>query len=107
MDGKLGVLYQDNKQVGGFFDWDIHLVSDFTTVRGWKTFKPKKKISARSYYLVEKLKDNQFVVEFYDVVKTKLVLMDKGEAVVDLPDSKTLDRRLDAPIDIVWVKGEY
>ena len=102
MEGQIGVLYQD-KQVGGFYNWDTHVVAEFTTVDGWKEYKPVKHITARSYWLIDVPVDNQFTAEFYQLLGKQLVLMDVGEVVIDLPDTTTLDRTLYAPLEIVWM----
>jgi len=107
MEGEIGVLYQDKKQVGGFYRWDTHVVAPFTTVDAWKVYIPRKVIIAIGYWLVEIPIDNCFDAEFYAVKDGRLVLMDAGQVAIDLPDTRTLDRRLDAPLNIKWVGVEY
>jgi len=103
LEGQIAVLYQEGKQVAGLYDWDIRIVLDYTTVNNMKVYKSHKRIDARSYWLVEPVKDNEFDAEFYQVLNDNLILMDAGKVVIDFPDCHTLDRRLYAPISVVWI----
>jgi len=108
MNGEIAALYQNNKQVGGVYSWEINLANDSTTVNGWQESTFKKNISANSYWLVETPVDDCFEVKFYKVMQGSLVLMDEGIVDILLPDTITLDRRLDAPLEIIWRKSlEY
>jgi len=104
MDGGIAVLYQNGKQCGGIYNWEINLSSDFTTVNGWQEFTFKKNITANSYWLVEAPADDCFEIKFYKVMQGALVLMDEGIVEILLPDTITLDRRLDAPLEMIWRK---
>jgi hypothetical protein len=105
LEGQIAVLYQNKKQVAGLYDWESRVILDYTTRNGIKEYKPAKKIEARSYWLVEPVKDNSFDAEFYQVLNDDLVLLDSGRVVIDFPDCKTLDRRLYAPISIRWLSA--
>ena len=107
LEGQIGVLYQEGKQTAGVYDWESHVILDYTTKGGMKEYKPHKKISARSYWLVEPVKENVFYAEFYQTLLDNLILMDVGKVAIDFPDCATVDRRLYAPIEIRWIKGEY
>ena len=107
LSGEMCVLFQSGKQVAGLDNWEIRIVLDYTTKDGMKEYKPHKRISARSYWLVEPVKDNEFDAEFYQVMNDNLILMDAGRVVIDFPDCHTIDRRLYAPIEIRWVGVEY
>ncbi len=103
MIGIIGVLRQDNEQVGGIFNWSI----DATLADGiqgrWKSPKAIKKVTARSYWLVKEPDSNIFEVEFYQQVKGQLVLMDAGKVKLKLPDTTTLDKKLLAPLTLRWI----
>jgi len=107
LEGQIGVLHQDGRQVAGVYDWETRVILDYTTKDGMKEYKPRKKIDARSYWLVEPVEENVFDAEFYQVLNDNLILMDAGKVVIDFPDCGTIDRRLYAPIDIRWVGVEY
>lgn len=104
MNGEIATLYQNNKQVGGVYSWDISLGSDSTTVNGWQEFTFKKNITANSYWLIEAPADDCFEIKFYKIMQGSLVLMDEGIVEILLPDTITLDRRLDAPLEMIWRK---
>ena len=101
---QIATLKQNGRQVGGLFDCEIRVILQYTTVDGVKEYKPIKRISAMSYWLIESVKDNEFEVEFYQVLNNDLILIDSGKVVIDFPDLRTLDRRLYAPIDVRWLK---
>jgi len=103
LEGQIGVLYQEGKQVAGIYDWESHIILDSTTVDGMKVYKPHKHISARSYWLVEPVKENVFYAEFYQTMLDNLILIDAGNVAIDFPDCATLDRRLYAPINVTWI----
>lgn len=102
MNGEIGVLYQ-GEQVGGIYDWLVSLVWDSIVVNKSREYKVIKKILANSYWLVKAPDGNCFDIELYKTIQGALVLMDKGKVIIDLPDIKTLDRRLYAPVEIRWI----
>lgn len=99
MNGELGVIYQNGKQVGGFYDWEIELAPNSTIRDGWREFKLNKEISAISYFLLKTPISNTFDAEFYKVKNKQLILIGRGKIVIDLSD-KTLNCRLHIPIEI-------
>ncbi len=107
MEGQIGALFQNGKQVGGVYNWEINLAFDSTIKDGWEKIKVVKHVKAQGYWLVELPIDNLYDVELYEEIDNQLVLMDTGKAVIDLPDIVTLDRRLDAPLRIGWIPIEY
>jgi hypothetical protein len=103
LTSQIATLKQNGKQVGGLFDCEIRVILQYTAKDGMKDYKPTKKLSAMSYWLLVPVTSNEFDAEFYQVVNNDLILMDAGKVVIDFPDKGTLDRRLYAPIQIVWV----
>lgn len=102
MNGEIAALYQNGKQVGGVYNWNINLASATTTVNGWQEYKFVKNITANSYWLTLAPDSNVFEVKFYKSIQGRLVLIDDGIVEITLPDTATLDRRLDAPLEIIW-----
>ena len=102
MNGELGVIYQDGKQVGGIYDWEVDIIPIPTIQDGWREYKIKKEITAKSYWLTNAPANNQFDIQLLKVVRGQLVVMDGGKVKIDLPN-KTLDRRIDIPLQIWWV----
>jgi hypothetical protein len=107
LTGQIADLKQNGIQIGGLYDWSERLVLDYTTQDGVKIYKPIKKIEASSYWLLEPVSSNSFQADFYTLVNNDLVLTDSGNVVIDLPDTKTTDRRLYAPIEIRWLNAEH
>ena len=102
MNGELGVIYQDNKQVGGFFDWEIEVTPNVTIEKEWREYKIFKRITTRSYWLSIVHSNNLFEAVFYKVVEGQLVLMDEGMVLIDLPH-RILGHRYYIPIEILWM----
>ena len=107
LSGEIGVLRQSGKQVAGLYSWEIRIILQYVTKDGMKDYKPTKKLSAMSYWLLEPVTSNEFDAEFYQVVNNDLILMDAGKVAIDFPDKRTLDRRLYAPINVEWCGVEY
>ena len=107
IQSQIATLKQNGKQVAGLYDIEIRVILQYSTKDGMKDYKPTKKLSARSYWLLEPITSNEFDAEFYQVLNNDLILMDAGKVKIDFPDKGTLDRRLYAPIDIRWVGVEY
>jgi hypothetical protein len=103
IQSQIATLKQNGKQVGGLYDTEIRVILQYVTKDGMKDYKPTKKLSAMSYWLLEPVKSNEFDAEFYQVLNNELILMDAGKVVIDFPDVRTLDRRLYAPIDVRWI----
>ena len=101
---QVATLKQNGKQVGGLYDIEIRVILQYTTVDGMKEYKPVKKITALSYWLLEPIQSNEFDIEFFSVNSNMLVTVDAGKVVIDFPDVRTLNRRLYAPIDVRWLK---
>ena len=99
MEGEIGVLYQD-KQIGGVYNWTIHVAYDSTVKNDWVETTSKRAVSAQAYWLIEKPEGNIFDIELYKVVNNQLVLMQGGTVEINLPDTETLDRKLWAPVEI-------
>ena len=103
LTSQIATLNQDGKQVGGLFDCEIRVILQYTTVAGMKEYKPVKKITALSYWLLEPIQSNEFDAEFFTINSNQLVTVDAGKVVIDFPDLRTLDRRLYAPIEVRWI----
>ncbi len=103
MNGELAVLYQDNKQSGGLYNWEINITSESIIRNGWREFKVVKEITAQGYWLLTPPTDNCFEIKFYKVQGGCLVLIGSGKAEIDLPSVRVMDCRLTIPIEIRWL----
>ena len=105
LTSQIATLKQHGKQIGGLYDIEIRVILQYTTVDGMKEYKPIKKITALSYWLLVPIQDNEFDAEFFMVNSNILVTIDAGRVMIDFPDVRTLDRRLYAPIDARWLNA--
>ena len=103
----IATLKQNGKQVGGLFDCEIRVILQYTTKDGMKDYKPIKKITSLSYWLLEPVSSNEFDAEFFTEKSNQLITIDAGKVRIDFPDLRTLDRRLYAPVNVQWVGYEY
>lgn len=103
LTSQIATLRQNGKQIGGLYDIEIRVILQYTTVDGMKEYKPIKRITALSYWLLEPIQSNEFDAEFFIINSNQLIIIDAGRVVIDFPDLVTLDRRLYAPIEIRWL----
>jgi len=99
----IATLKQNGKQVGGLFDIEIRVILQYVTKDGMKDYKPIKKITALSYWLLEPIQSNEFDAEFFTEKSNQLITIDVGKVRIDFPDLVTLDKRLYAPINVQWL----
>ena len=69
----------------------------------WAAPKVFKKVSANSYWLIAEPDGDIFEADFYQQIQNQLVLMDTGRVKLGLPDTKTLNRTLSAPLTLRWI----
>lgn len=103
MIGVIGTLSQDNKQVGGIFNWSIDGVVAQGRMGRWKAPHISKKVTARSYWLLTEPDGDIFKVDFYQQLNNQLILIDTGKVKLGLPDTTTLNRTLLAPLTLRWI----
>ena len=103
LTSQIATLNQNGKQVGGLYDSEIRVILQYSTKDGMKEYKPLKRITSMSYWLLEPVQDNEFDAEFFTIQSNQLVLIDAGKVRIDLPDVRTLNQRLYAPIDVRWL----
>ncbi len=97
MIGDLAVLYQDNKQIGGVFNWTISLVEEKNVKDGWVTGKSIKRYFAENYWLLEVPKSDLFEVKFYQVIGDDLFFVAREKTRMSFP-SLELDKKLKNPV---------
>jgi len=103
MDGQIGVLYQEGKQVGGVFDWAISGQMASWAKDDWAATKATKLVTAQIYWLIKEPDGDIFEVELYQQIRNQLVLMDTGRVKLGLPDTTTLNGTLVAPLTLRWI----
>lgn len=104
MEGEIGVLYQEGKQVAGVTNWEITLFLDNTSIKGWSSQKvTDKKISAWGYWLTQESECDEYEACFYVSWRGELVLVDKSIVKVNLPDAP-LDKKMLCELEIIWLR---
>ena len=96
MEGQLGVLYQDGKQIGGFLNWRIqHSLVPISSSDRWGKYKPSTwKATGASPWLIEKPVNDIFDVVFYKFMAGKLVENYRDKIRALLPNSYPLNEHL-------------
>ncbi len=102
MNGKIAVLYQGGKQVGGLFDWQIDMILPPSIKNGWREYKLIKEITARSYWLIDAPDGNLFEVKFYNAIRGHLVLIATGMVEVNLPKI-IVNKKIFMPLKLRWI----
>ena len=95
MNGQIGVLHQDNEQIGGFRNWTIK--SDLAPVQsntGWASYQPSWKALGKKPFFLKVPRDNIFDVTFYTVINNVLVEVYKEKVKAILPNTFPLDEYL-------------
>ena len=105
MNGQIGVLYQNGKQIGGIFDWEINAGMGSYAKDDWIEIKVAKQITAQSYWLLNKPKDDIFEARFYQYIEGRLILIDIGTVKVKLPEVDILNKTLPAPLRLRWMNS--
>jgi hypothetical protein len=93
MFGEVASIIQDNKQIGGLFDWTIQLVEEKGSKNGWVSNKPHKVFSAKYYWLLEIPKSNEFEIKFYQIAGNDLCFVSREKVKLNFP-SLELDKKL-------------
>ena len=102
VNGEIGILKQNGKQVAGFTGWSIDLKLKPIPSEGWQKNKVAKcKAKARKFWLCSKPKSNQYHAEFYQSLEGQLVLANEHDVDCDLPDGN-LDELTNKPIEMIW-----
>jgi len=105
MEGQIGILYQKGKQIGGLFDWSIHVNIAHAAKDKWIVRKlAQKQATALGYWLLAKPETDIFECRFYQYARGKLILLDTGIVKIKLPDTTTFNRKVLARLDIEWVE---
>ena len=62
-----------------------------------------EKVKAWAYWLISEPDGNIYEAKFFQYGDKRLTLVQVGEVMIDLPDTKTLDRKLEAPLEFRWM----
>jgi len=94
MNGQLGVLYQNNEQIGGFRNWMIKSNLMPIQSKKWASYQSTWKAWGKKPYFLRVPRDNIFDVTFYLVINNILVEVYKEKVKAILPNTFPLDEYL-------------
>jgi hypothetical protein len=87
MHGEIGALYQDGKQLGGFYDWTLDLSMTRLETADSRVYKVHAiKSMASRYYLFREPSDGAITANYYQLIRGKLVLMATHAVKINTPE---------------------
>lgn len=99
MNGELGVLSIENKQVGGFLDWQMDIdIREVSASLHQEYVVQKWKANARKFWMLEIPSSNIMDAVFYILFHDELLAVSKNRVKVKLPESYKLDEIIEAPL---------
>lgn len=91
--GKLGVLYLNGRQVGGFLDWEIEVMTYPIKKGNLKASKLSQlKITALKFWMLEKVNADSIEAIFYCFNGLDLKQVSQNKIKVNLPSEYPLDQ---------------
>lgn len=88
LEGELGTLNRDGRQVGGFLNWQMSAMLDGMPRSGCRTFERKTfKVTVGKYWILEELEGDEFHADFYQLIKDRLIIVTRHDVTVKIPDS--------------------
>jgi len=105
MEGQIGVLYQEGKQIGGVFDWQYSIALEPMPKKNWTDWKAgSPNITALSYWLLRKPDSPIFQADLFQFIRGHLALVDSSIVEIKFPDF-TLNKKLLGPVKMIWTKS--
>ena len=102
MQGQIGTLYQDGKQLGGFLDWSIDLSLNRTQVPDSRVYKVQViKSTAERFWLLSAPSEGDITAHYYQLIKDRLVLVNSHIVTADL--GKTINKMVNRPLVMTWM----
>ncbi len=102
MEGEIGSLVQDGKQIGGFLDWTIDLtLTSVERPQGREYKRALVKATANKYWVLCEPLQGEITALYYKLIGDKLALVNQAQVMIKL--GKTLDKVLNIPIEMIWI----
>ena len=100
LNGEIGTLYQDGKQIGGFLDWSIDLKLNSVNQAEGRVYKHcMTKSTASKFWLLSTPTEAEITAHYYLLVGDTLALVNSHTVEVNL--SGSLNKIL-GPLEMVW-----
>jgi len=105
MDGELGALFQEGRQVGGFFDWHIDIpLHEMTSGQHREFVIGKCRAMASRFWMLERPNGKAMEVRFYFHRNGALLLASINEVIVELPGEYELNKVIERRVSMTWTK---
>ena len=102
MQGQIGTLYQDGKQLGGFLDWSIDLQLNRTETPDSRVYKLHSiKSTAERFWLLCEPTDSEITAHYYQLIKDRLVLVNSHIVTADL--NVDINKMVNRPLVMTWM----
>ncbi len=101
MQGEIGSLAQDGKQIGGFLNWAIDPILTSSVRAEGKVYKMVAvKATAQKFWLLSAPSGGEITALYYQLVRDKLVLITQAQVSVEL--SGASNKMINKPIEMIW-----
>ncbi len=97
MNGEIGILFQDGKQIAGFYDWTI----DVQLMKGLQNNRVMVKATADRFWVLCSPSQSEIRASYYRLIGERLVLMNKSSVQVELGATLGIINR---PLEMIWTK---
>ena len=105
MNGELGTLFQQGRQVGGFFDWHIDVAVLESTSRQHREFVIGNcKATAQRFWMLEWPNGNAMEARFYFYRNGALLLCNVNDVILVLPEGYELNKVIERRVVMTWTK---
>ncbi len=99
MNGELGVLSIQDKQVGGFLDWQMDIDIREVSASSHRQYVVQKwKAKARKFWILEIPETDVMEAVFYTLFHGELLAVSKNKVRIKLPKNYKLDEIMEAPL---------
>lgn len=95
MNGKLGSIHAEGRQVGGFQDWELEVVMASTRDGTDRNFQPRGwRIDAKAFWILEPLPEDVYEFRIYD----RFGSCWRGNGAVVCETGSVIDRLIHQPL---------
>ncbi len=100
LNGEIGSLIQDGKQIGGFLDWTIELNLESVERPQGREYRKVLKATADRYWVLCSPSRGEIKALYYQLIRDRLVLVNQSLVSIEL--GTVLDKIINKPIEMIW-----
>lgn len=102
LNGEIGSLIQDDKQIGGFLNWTIELnLTSTERPQGREYKKVITKGTAERYWLLCSPSQSEITALYYQLIKDRLVLVNQAQVKINL--DTVIDKMINKKLEMIWM----